>query len=37
MLFDVHWNRIILDEGHTIRNPKSGMSIGCCELKAGKF
>lgn len=35
-LFGVNWERIILDEAHTIRNHKAQSSIGVCELK-GKF
>ena len=35
-LFQLHWKRIVLDEGHTIRNPKSQSSIGCSSLSAGK-
>ncbi|XP_050421158.1 transcription termination factor 2-like [Adelges cooleyi] len=31
-LFQVKWNRIILDEGHTIRNYKSQTSIAVCAL-----
>jgi transcription termination factor 2 len=33
-LFKIHWNRVILDEAHTIRNHKSATSIGCCNLSA---
>ena len=33
-LFQLHWKRIVLDEGHTIRNPKSQSSIGCSSLSA---
>lgn len=35
-LFEIHWNRVILDEAHTIRNPKSGISKGCCALYASE-
>ena len=31
-LFEVEWNRIILDEGHTIKNPKTNASLGVCGL-----
>ncbi|KAF7967470.1 hypothetical protein HWV62_34115 [Athelia sp. TMB] len=33
-LFDVQWKRIILDEGHTIRNPKTKMAKAVCALAA---
>ncbi|KIW97302.1 uncharacterized protein Z519_02694 [Cladophialophora bantiana CBS 173.52] len=33
-LFSVTWRRIILDEGHQIRNPKSKMSQAACTLQA---
>ncbi|KAJ7647212.1 SNF2 family N-terminal domain-containing protein [Roridomyces roridus] len=33
-LFAVQWKRIILDEGHTIRNPKTKMAKACCALSA---
>ena len=36
-LFQVHWDRVVLDEGHNIRNPKTATSIGCCALKSGKW
>uniref|UniRef100_A0A1Q3EX87 Transcription termination factor 2 n=1 Tax=Culex tarsalis TaxID=7177 RepID=A0A1Q3EX87_CULTA len=32
-LFGVNWERIILDEAHTIRNHKTAVSVGCCALK----
>ncbi|KAF9451964.1 hypothetical protein P691DRAFT_772701 [Macrolepiota fuliginosa MF-IS2] len=32
-LFDVHWKRVILDEGHNIRNPKTKMARSVCALK----
>lgn len=31
-LYRVKWRRIILDEGHAIRNHKSQMSMAACEL-----
>ena len=34
-LFQIHWQRVILDEAHIIRNHKTGISIGACKLKAG--
>ncbi|KIO29735.1 hypothetical protein M407DRAFT_226612 [Tulasnella calospora MUT 4182] len=33
-LFGVKWKRIILDEGHNIRNPKTKTSQAICELEA---
>ncbi|KAL1741859.1 SNF2 family N-terminal domain-containing protein [Schizophyllum fasciatum] len=35
-LFDVKWKRIVLDEGHSIRNPKAKMSQACCALEADR-
>ncbi|KAI0779816.1 SNF2 family N-terminal domain-containing protein [Fomes fomentarius] len=33
-LFDVGWKRVILDEGHNIRNPKTKMAKAVCALTA---
>ncbi|KAI0688029.1 SNF2 family N-terminal domain-containing protein [Cytidiella melzeri] len=33
-LFEVNWKRIILDEGHNIRNPKTKMAKACYALSA---
>ncbi|KAJ7178411.1 SNF2 family N-terminal domain-containing protein [Mycena crocata] len=33
-LFAVHWKRIVLDEAHTIRNPKTKMAKAACALVA---
>ena len=33
-LFSVNWRRIVLDEGHNIRNPKAKMSQAACALMA---
>lgn len=33
-LFSVHWRRVVLDEGHTIRNPKAKMSRAAHMLMA---
>ncbi|KAJ4001522.1 P-loop containing nucleoside triphosphate hydrolase protein [Lentinula boryana] len=33
-LFNVKWERIVLDEGHSIRNPKAKMSQAVCALEA---
>ena len=33
-LFSVDWRRVILDEGHQIRNPASKASIACSNLAA---
>lgn len=35
-LFHIHWKRVILDEAHVIRNPKTALSTGVCRLKCGK-
>ncbi|KAF7376249.1 DNA repair protein rad5 [Mycena sanguinolenta] len=33
-LFDIRWKRIVLDEAHTIRNPKTKMAKGAYALTA---
>lgn len=33
-MFGVKWERIILDEAHTIRNHKSQTAVAVCALKA---
>ncbi|XP_033162858.1 transcription termination factor 2 isoform X2 [Drosophila mauritiana] len=33
-LFAVHWNRVILDEAHIIRNPKTNCCMSVCQLRA---
>lgn len=33
-LFSITWRRIVLDEGHQIRNPKAKMTIAACALRA---
>ncbi|KAG7098688.1 hypothetical protein E1B28_000602 [Marasmius oreades] len=33
-LFELKWKRIILDEGHQIRNPKTKMAKSVCALEA---
>lgn len=33
-LFSVQWRRLILDEGHNIRNPSAKKAIAACELLA---
>ena len=33
-LFSFEWRRIVLDEGHTVRNPKSKMTLGAHALMA---
>ncbi|KAL1673766.1 SNF2 family N-terminal domain-containing protein [Schizophyllum commune] len=35
-LFDVRWKRIVLDEGHSIRNPRAKMTQACCALEADR-
>lgn len=34
VLGKVRWRRIILDEGHNIRNPGSKAALGACKLRA---
>ncbi|XP_015108892.1 microtubule-associated protein futsch [Diachasma alloeum] len=36
VLFKVHWRRVVLDEAHMIRNPKSLKSIRIAELTTDK-
>jgi SWI/SNF-related matrix-associated actin-dependent regulator of chromatin subfamily A3 len=33
-IFSVHWRRVVLDEGHTIRNPRSRGALAACHLRA---
>lgn len=33
-IFSIHWRRVVLDEGHTIRNPNSKGSLAACNLRA---
>lgn len=33
-IFSLHWRRVVLDEGHTIRNPSSKGSLAACGLRA---
>lgn len=35
-MFNINWQRIVLDEAHTIRNDKTTLSVACTQLK-GKF
>ena len=35
-MFKIFWRRIILDEGHTIKNHKTVSSIAICALEGGK-
>eukprot|EP00095_Tigriopus_kingsejongensis_P001924 maker-scaffold246_size239296-snap-gene-0.19 protein:Tk01924 transcript:maker-scaffold246_size239296-snap-gene-0.19-mRNA-1 annotation:"transcription termination factor 2" len=35
-LLSVAWERIILDEAHQIRNPRSQTTLSVCRLKAGR-
>eukprot|EP01114_Cavostelium_apophysatum_P024784 TRINITY_DN9837_c0_g1_i1.p2 TRINITY_DN9837_c0_g1~~TRINITY_DN9837_c0_g1_i1.p2 ORF type:complete len:567 (-),score=125.32 TRINITY_DN9837_c0_g1_i1:2047-3747(-) len=35
-LLGVKWNRVILDEAHTIKNKSTRTARGCCELMAKK-
>lgn len=32
-MFRVHWERIVLDEAHQIRNHSTAVSKGCCDLR----
>ncbi|KAH8751846.1 SNF2 family N-terminal domain-containing protein [Hyaloscypha sp. PMI_1271] len=34
LLFSINWHRIILDEAHTIQNPKSCLAQSCCALRS---
>ncbi|KAH8385616.1 hypothetical protein KR200_003579, partial [Drosophila serrata] len=34
VLFAVHWNRVILDEAHVIRNVKTSSCVSVCKLRA---
>ena len=36
VLTQIGFNRVILDEGHVIRNPKSGVSQSVCRLRANR-
>ena len=33
-LFSINWRRIVLDEGHTIRNPNAKKAVAACKLRA---
>jgi len=33
-LQSIKWRRVVLDEGHVIKNPKAKMSLACAALKA---
>jgi SWI/SNF-related matrix-associated actin-dependent regulator of chromatin subfamily A3 len=33
-LFSVHWRRLVLDEGHIIRNPSTKKAVAACNLIA---
>ena len=33
-LFSITWRRVVLDEGHQIRNPKAKQTLAACSLKA---
>ena len=36
-LCKVYWHRIVLDEAHKIRNPKTAMAKGVTALKKGLY
>lgn len=33
-IFSINWRRFVLDEGHTIRNPRSKGALAACHLRA---
>lgn len=33
-IFSMHWRRVVLDEGHTIRSPRSKGALAACTLRA---
>ncbi|KAJ7076375.1 SNF2 family N-terminal domain-containing protein [Mycena belliarum] len=33
-LFEIKWKRVVLDEAHTIRNPRTKMFRACCNLSS---
>lgn len=33
LLHTIAWRRVVLDEGHVIKNPKAKMSMACASLK----
>lgn len=33
-IFSLHWRRVVLDEGHTIRNPRSKGALAACHLRS---
>eukprot|EP00300_Choanocystis_sp_HF-7_P006306 c14617_g1_i1.p1 GENE.c14617_g1_i1~~c14617_g1_i1.p1 ORF type:complete len:669 (+),score=140.14 c14617_g1_i1:556-2562(+) len=35
-LFQMHWHRIVLDEGHCIRNPRTKTAQACTKLRADR-
>lgn len=34
VLHSIKWRRVVLDEGHLVKNPKAKMSRACADLKA---
>ena len=37
ILFKIHWRRVVLDEGHNIKNHKCMTSMAVCRLEAGEI
>ncbi|CZR69489.1 related to global transactivator [Phialocephala subalpina] len=33
-IFSLNWHRVILDEAHTIQNPRSDLARACCALRS---
>jgi SWI/SNF-related matrix-associated actin-dependent regulator of chromatin subfamily A3 len=34
VITSIYWRRVVLDEGHTIRNPRSKAALAACNLRA---
>ena len=33
-IFSINWRRVVLDEGHTVRNPRSKGALAACHLRS---